>query len=117
MSSLRIECVERVDFQLAPGIFLEFYRFPDGEKRIGRTSAAIACGHRKEYLTRLPEHAPKQWEVLTSLGFDGCPRPGTVERQSVGGRGSARVETLSLEAFRVFVEFSAFEAKDRKSVV
>lgn len=100
---------ERVDFQIAPGYLLEFYRLPSGEKRIGVTSASAICGHRKEFLSRLPTHAPKQWESLRSLGFDGCPVQCKVERLSKGGKGSAVAQTISLEDFRAFIEFSAFD--------
>jgi hypothetical protein len=100
---------ERVDFQIAPGVFLELYRLPDGEKRIGKTSAAIVCGHKKNYFSRLPLNAPKHLEALRGMGFDGYTRPVMIERGSVGGRGSAKAETLSLDDFKRFAEFSAFD--------
>lgn len=101
--------VERVDFQIAPGVLIDFYRFPDGEKRIGLTGAAIACGHRKEYFQRLHSGAPKQLEALQQAGFDGCTRDGMVERVSVGSKGSAKVKTLSQDDFLTFIKVSAFD--------
>lgn len=100
---------ERVDFQIAPGVFIEFYRLPSGEKRIGLTSAAIVCGHKKNYFSRLQSATPKQLEALRGKGFDGYTVPVMIERASAGGKGSARSETLSLDDFRAFVRFSAFD--------
>lgn len=83
---------ERVDFQVAPGVFLEFYRLPNGEKRIGLTSAAVVCGHKNNYFSRLHSSTPKQLEALRQKGFDGYTLPVMIERGSVGGRGSAKME-------------------------
>lgn len=100
---------ERVDFQIAPGIFLEFYRLPSGEKRIGLTSAAIVCGHRKSYFNGLHSSAPKHLKALQGKGFTGSTKPVTVASRGHGVRGASRAETLSLEDFRAFVRFSAFD--------
>jgi len=106
---MNIVRAERVDFQVAPGVFLEFYRLPSGEKRIGLTSAALVCGHRKEFFNRLHSGAPKRLEALQGKGFTGCTLPVTVGDRGQGIRGASRAETLSLEDFRAFVRFSAFD--------
>lgn len=100
---------ERVDFQIAPGIFLEFYRLPSGEKRIGKTSAAIVCGFGKSYFNGLEKRSPKQMQALRDKGFDGSTIPVQIERTSLGGRGSAKSETLSLDDFKAFARFAAFD--------
>ena len=100
---------ERVDFQIAHGVFIEFYRLPCGEKRIGKTSAAIVCGFGKSYFNGLQDKAPKQLQALRSKGFDGSTIPVQIERMSLGGRGLAKSETLSLNDFRSFVRFAAFD--------
>ena len=102
---------ERVDFQIAPGVFLEFYRLPNGEKRIGLTSAAVVCGHRKEYFNKLHSSAPKHLKALQGKGFEGCTKPVMIERGSIGSKGSSKSETLSLDDFRAFVRFSAFDLR------
>lgn len=107
---------ERVDFQIAPGYFLEFYRLPSGEKRIGKTSAAVVCGFNKTYFNGLQSRSPKQLEALQRKGFDGCSIPVLVERMSKGGKGSAKAETLSLEDFRAFVRFAAFDANKKPAM-
>lgn len=100
---------ERVDFQIAPGIFIEFYRLPDGEKRIGVTSASIVCGHTRNYLTELADKSPNRLKLLQGKGFEGSRKSVSIERISVGSKGASRSETLSLEDFRAFVRFSAFD--------
>lgn len=100
---------ERVDFQIAPGVFLEFYRLPSGEKRIGLTSAAVVCGHRRNYFSGLHSSAPKHLKALQSKGFTGSTKPVTVAERGHGVRGASKSETLSLEDFRAFVRFSAFD--------
>ena len=100
---------ERVDFQIAPGYFIEFYRLPNGEKRIGKTSAAIVCGFRKEYFNRLQSSAPKHLEALLERGFTGCTLSVIVAERSNGVRGASKSETLSLDDFRAFVKFAAFD--------
>lgn len=109
MSSL--QRVERVDFQIAPGIFIDFYRFSDGEKRIGVTGAAIACGYKKNYLTELEDKSPDRLKILRSKGFDGSRRHGMIERASIGGRGSAKAATLSQYDFIAFIKYASSVGK------
>lgn len=99
---------ERVDFQIAPGHLLEFYRLPDGEKRIGVTSAARICGHAANYLVKLPSSSPKRWEALLRRGFTDYRVECSVSRE---GGGASTASTLSLDDFRAFLRFSAFEVK------
>ena len=113
---MNIVRAERVDFQIAPGISIEFYRFPDGEKRIGITSAATVCGLNKSYLTQLGSRSPNQLEALQSKGFDGWSRPGSIERGSVGSKGAARIETLSQSDFLAFIRFAAFTLNKRPAM-
>ena len=113
MSILR---AERVDFQIAPGYFIEFYRLPDGEKRIGKTSAAIVCGFKKNYFNRLQSDTPKQLEALQSRGFTGYSLPVIVAERSNGVRGASKSETLSLDDFRAFVKFAAFDQGKKPAI-
>ena len=107
---------ERVDFQIAPGYFLEFYRLPSGEKRIGKTSAAVVCGFNKNYFNRLHSSTPKQLEALRGKGFTGYSLPVTVAGRGDGIRGASKSETLSLEDFRAFVRFAAFDASKKPAM-
>lgn len=98
---------ERVDFNIAPGYAIEFYRLPTGEKRIGQASAAKVCGLASNYFYRIQSATPKQLEALMGMGFTGYSLPVTVARDI--GRGASRSETMSLEDFRIFVSFAAFQ--------
>jgi hypothetical protein len=105
---------ERVTFNLIPHDVdpdraLEFFRMPDGEKRVSVTSAATVCGFAKNYLTGLARTSPNRLKTLRGLGFEGERIPALVERGSQGSKGSSRSETLSLDDFRKFLEFAAFE--------
>lgn len=97
---------ERVDFNIAPGYAIEFYRLPTGEKRIGRASATKVCGLAKNYFLRLHSSTPKQAEALLAMGFTGYTLPVVVGRDDISG--ASRSDTISLEDFRVFVAFAAF---------
>jgi hypothetical protein len=98
---------ERVDFQVAPGYAIEFYRLPNGEKRIGQASAAIVCGLARNYFYRVQSATPKQLEALMGLGYTGYSLPVTVDREHV--RGASRSNTMSLDDFKIFVSFAAFD--------
>lgn len=96
---------ERVDFQIAPGVFLEFYRLPSGEKRIGLTSAAVVCGLRKGYLSESAKRGSKSLKALQDNGFTGQQIP-----VSLGSsRGRTRAETLSLNDFIAVAEYAALD--------
>jgi hypothetical protein len=101
---------ERVTFQLTPSPkhAIVFFKFPDGEKRVGLAGVASACGLNKNYFSRLQSATPDQLKALQGMGFDGYSREAFVERLSLGGRGSAKSKTLSLDDFRTFVRFAAF---------
>ncbi|MGA0199394.1 MAG: hypothetical protein ACO3NK_09785 [Prochlorotrichaceae cyanobacterium] len=98
---------ERIDFQIAPGYFLEFYKLPSGEKRVGKSSAAVSCGLKKNYFNRLQSATPKQLEALQSRGFTGYTVPVIIGRDD--GRGASKSDTLSLDDFRAFIKFAAFD--------
>ncbi len=104
MSILR---AQRVDFQIAPGYFLEFYRLPNGEKRIGLTGLAISCGLRKEFFSKMEVLGEKQLQALWGTGFTGCAVDVSVTRNE--GRGASKAKTLSIEDARRFIEFAAFD--------
>lgn len=108
--SSNIVRAERVTFNLTPDPkhAIVFFRFPDGEKRIGLSGAASACGLNKNYFTRLHSATPDQFKALQGMGFNGYSREALVERESLGGKGSSKSKTLSLDDFRTFVRFAAF---------
>ena len=97
---------ERVDFQIAPGVFLEFYRLPDGEKRIGITSAAVVCGLRKGYISESAKRGSKAFKALQANGFTGQQTPVALPGVS---RGGTRAETLSLDDFLALAEYAALD--------
>lgn len=113
------ERAERVDFQIVPGHSLEFYRFPDGEKRIGRTSALKICGLSTTYLSNIESRSPNQYQVLRKTGYKGWLRECLIERVSVGSKGSAISKTMSLDDFKLIAAFAAFDLgkKPAQSIV
>jgi hypothetical protein len=98
---------ERVDFQVAPGYAIEFYRLPNGEKRIGQASAAMVCGLAKSYIYSLRDSSPNRLKTLMSQGFTGSGLWVTVDREKVSG--ASRSNTMSLDDFKIFVSFAAFD--------
>lgn len=98
---------ERVDFQLAPGYFLELYRLPSGEKRIGIASAAVICGHKRNYFNTVKPAVLTQWEALQGMGFTVYVMSGIAERRSK--KIVSIAQTFTLEDFSRFVCFSAFD--------
>ena len=96
---------ERIDFQIAPGVFLEFYRLPSGEKRIGLTSAAMVCGLRKGYLSESAKRGSKALKTLHGNGFTGQQIPVSLD----SSRGRTRAETLSLDDFIAIAEYAALD--------
>jgi hypothetical protein len=105
---------DRVDFQLAPGHVIEFFRLPSGEKRISKSSAAKACGLGEKYFYRVQSATPKQLEALQSAGFTGYSLP--VSAPLPDGRGSTRSDTLSLDDFRIVVTYAAFTLNKKKAL-
>jgi hypothetical protein len=98
---------ERVDFNIAPGYAIEFYRLPTGEKRIGKGSAAKVCGLNHAYFQNLESRTPKRLEALRGMGFTGWSLEVSVDRNGISG--ASRSDTMSLEDFRIFVAFAAFQ--------
>jgi hypothetical protein len=104
---MNIVKAERVDFNIAPGYAIEFYRLPTGEKRIGLSSAAIVCGLNSSYFNSLEDRSPKRLQALRGQGFTGWRIPVTVARDI--GRGASRSKTISLDDFVAFTSFAAFD--------
>jgi hypothetical protein len=82
--SSNIVRAERVTFNLTPDPKhrIVFFRFPDGEKRVGLSGVASACGLNKNYFTRLQSATPDQLKALQGMGFEGYSREALVERES-----------------------------------
>jgi len=102
---MNIVRAERVDFQVAPGVFLEFYRLPSGEKRIGLTSAALVCGLRKGYLSESAKRGSKGFKALQDNGYTGQQ----IQVSLSNSRGGTRAETLSLDDFVAVAEYAALD--------
>jgi hypothetical protein len=100
---------ERVPFNLTPNPkhAIIFFRLPCGEKRVGLTSASSVCGLNEGYLSTLSRRPSKRLKALTDLGFTGRQVQVSVTHEFYSG--STRSETLSLDDFRKFLEFAAFE--------
>ena len=97
----------RATVKFAEGIEVDGYMLPDGEFRVGKSSASLACGFNKDYLSRLTVKAPNQLKALRDEGY--TDRPMTVEINNE--RGATRSETLSLDDFESVIFFAASKGK------
>jgi hypothetical protein len=106
--TLSIVRAERQSVEFCQGVAVDGYRLPNGEFRVGKSSASLAVGFAKNYLTGLEKKSPKQLEALRGEGFTGLAVP--VELDSING-GGTRAETLSLDDFTALVFFAAIKGK------
>ncbi len=82
-----------VQISIANGIEIRAFQLPDNSYLISLIDALTAIGLRKEWLTRLPKHAPKQWKALQDMGYTGCRQDIKIDEP---GKGSKRAKALTL---------------------
>ena len=93
--------------KFAEGLEVDGYMLPDGEFRVSKTGASLACGFNKDYLSRLPLKAPNQLKALQSEGYTDSPITVEIDNE----RGATRAETLSLDDFESIIFFAASKGK------
>jgi len=98
---------QRKTIKFCPSVDVEGFLLPDGEFRVGKSSASLALGYQKDYLSRLPKKSEKQFKALLGEGYADSPVSVEVDIE----RGSVRSETISLNDFEAFIFFSAYRGK------
>lgn len=98
---------QRAAVRFCSSVEVDGFLLPDGEFRVGKSSASLALGHHQDYLSRLPKKSEKQFKALLGEGYTNSPIPVEFNIE----RGSVRSETISLDDFEAFMFFSALRGK------
>jgi hypothetical protein len=94
---------ERATIEFCDGLNVDGYRMPDGEFRVGITSASLVAGFAENYLRRLlDQKSGTRFKALQSTGFS--QQIEKVVRASKTGDIEER--TISLKDFVRFLQFS-----------
>ena len=99
-----MEKVRHVTVPISKTLTLDAYEFPDGDARIGVTSASLLLGYPKNYFQRLPKNSKKKFKALQGEGFTGYQHEASVIHEQ--GRGS-RVKTISLTDLSIWIQYEA----------
>lgn len=104
---------ERVIVNFGNGIKLEGYRLPNGEFRVGKTSASLALGYGKDWVRRIIEGVAKKEgktsKTLIEWGFSGVAF--SVHVPSSNNFGYIKADTISLQDFRQLIKLAAKRGK------
>jgi hypothetical protein len=99
---------ERATIELCDGLSIDAYRMPDGEFRVGVTSASLVAGYAENYLRRLlDQENGTRIKALQDAGFEG--KVEILVRETPKGDREAR--TISLKDFHRFLRFADREGK------
>jgi hypothetical protein len=60
---------QRKTIKFCPSVDVEGFLLPDGEFRVGKSSASLALGYQKDYLSRLPKKIRKTVQSPTGRGL------------------------------------------------
>lgn len=100
---------ERQTVLFVEGITVDGYRMPNGEFRVGITSASTVLGYSKEWLSRVASERPKTLKALQGLGFTGCQLAVRITRENKSGASSAY--TINLSDFNCLLAYAASQGK------
>lgn len=106
-SILTVIKAKRASVKLGSQIEVDGYLMPDGEIRVGVSSASLSVGFGKSYLSEIEGKSPNQFKALQSNGFTGSRIPAEVDN----ARGSSRVETISLDDYMELIVFASEKGK------
>ncbi len=99
---------ERETVVFFDGLQVDGYRMPDGEFRVGITSASLVLGYSENWLFRLlGRETGTSIKALRGLGF-------TEETQKVvseTNRGDREAQTISLRDFNRLISYAVFDGK------
>ena len=101
----------RAVVHFTPEIFVDGYKSPDGEYRVGLSGASEAVGYRSNWLLRVTDSGKKTLKALQDLGFTGYQLEGEVAERGEGVRGASRVKTISLDDFSFLIIYAAAKGK------
>lgn len=99
-----MERVRHAIAQISNTLTVDAYQFPNGEIRVGVTSASVLVGYSKNYLARLPKASKKKLKALQKEGFSEVTKTGFV--QHTENRGS-EVNTISVQDLVLWLVFEA----------
>lgn len=103
MTNTNITRAERATIEFCDGLSVDGYRMPNGEFRVGITSASLVAGFAENYLRRLlDQKSGTRFKALRSTGFS--EQIEKVVRASKTGDTEER--TITLKDFVRFLQFS-----------
>lgn len=86
------------------GLEVDGYRMPNGEFRVGITSASEVLGYSREWLGRVLSRGGNTLKSLRGLGF-------SEEIQKVATKSGRPPETISLRDFNRLIAYAVFDGK------
>ena len=100
---------KRAMIQFCDSQAVEGYRMPNGEYRVGLSSASEALGYSEEWLRRAINRSGTTIKALHSMGFSG--KILKVSRESIKGDRESR--TISLDDFKHLINYAANKGKQK----
>ncbi len=100
---------KRAIIQFCDNQTIEGYRMPNGEYRIGLSSASEALGYSKEWLGRNLKRNGNQIKALQDMGFSG--KIEKVATKSIKGQRESR--TITLDDFKHLINYAANKGKKK----
>jgi len=90
------------------GVYVDGYKTPEGEYRVGSVGASLALGYARNWVLRVTSKGEKSLKTLQDMGFEGYILSGEVDRRQGGKSG---VKTLSLDNFNILIEYAVSKGK------
>jgi hypothetical protein len=93
---------ERATIEFCDGLSVDGYRMPNGEFRVGITSASLIVGFAEDYLRKAFEPGSPRFKSLQGAGFSGQ----TEILTRVTKTGERQERTINLKDFQRFIRFA-----------
>ena len=102
MTNTNTTRAERATIEFCDGLSVDGYRMPDGEFRVGITSASLIAGFAEDYLRKAFSDSSPRFKALQAAGFSGKSEVLT----RVTKTGTRDERTISLKDFQRFIRFA-----------
>lgn len=109
MSENNVSRFERQTVTFAPRLEVDGYQTPNGEFRVGMAGVSTVVGFASNWLSRLKQRNQLAFNILLEKGFTGEVLMGSV----VNERGASIVKTISLEDFKILLNYAASEGNPK----